>query len=101
MRYYILKNPAIWLVASILAHNFARFEIGGEMSTILLFTVDYVQEKLMNKIFQNSKKPYFWLLLPKFGQKMDFPRKKVCQIFKYSNYLPSRQKSQKLVYHSW
>ena len=104
LRYYILKNPAIWLVASILAHNFARFEIGGEMSTILLFTVDYAQEKLMTKFFKTPKNPILGLFLAPFAQiwaKMNFTRKKVCQIFKYSNYLPSRQKSQKLVYHSW
>ena len=71
LRYYILKNPAIWLVASILAHNFARFEIGGEMSTILLFTVDYVQEKLMTKFLEKPKKNLFWgyfvPFVPKFG----------------------------------
>ena len=76
MRYYILKNPAIWLVASILAHNFARFEIGGEMSTILLFTVDYVQEKLMTKFFKTQKNPIFGSFCPNLGKKWIFLEKR-------------------------
>ena len=31
LRYYILNNPAIWLANSILAHNFARYGIGGQI----------------------------------------------------------------------
>ena len=45
LRYYSLENPANWLSASILAHNFARY--GGQISmTMLVFILDYFQEKL-------------------------------------------------------
>ena len=53
--------------------NFAKYGISGEISmTILVFILDYLQEKLMTIFFKKSKKPVlgpFWALFPKFGQK--------------------------------
>ena len=45
-----------------------------------------------DKIFQKIQKPYFGLLLPKSGHKWIFPEK-VLSVSRYSNYLPSCQKS--------
>ena len=53
-------NSAIWLAGSIENENFARYEIGGEISTTkLVFILDYFQEKLMTKFFLKSKKNLF------------------------------------------
>ena len=65
--------------------NFARYGIGGEISiTLLVFILDYFQDKLMAKFFKQSKKKtilgQFWALE---------------KGLKYSNYLPLCQKSQK------
>ena len=59
--------------------NFARYGIGAEISvTILVFILDYYQEKPMTKFFKNSKETYFGIILdhlPKFGQKGIFWKK--------------------------
>ena len=103
LRYYILKNPAIWLASTILAHNsnqnFAKYEIGGEISTTKLVLIfDYFLEKLMTKSFIKSKKPYFRAIwgpfFPNLG-KNEFSRKKRLLVFKYSNYLPSCKNPEK------
>ena len=66
-RYYILINHAILLADSIWAHNwrprvFARYGVSIEISMkILVFTLDYFQEKLMAKLF---KKSYFGAMWP-------------------------------------
>ena len=72
LRYYILKNPAIWLADSILAHC----QLWDWLWNIIL---DYFQEILMIKFFKKSKKPYFKLLLPKSGHKWIFPEKVLCR----------------------
>ena len=60
LRYYILKNPAIWLSNSILVHNsrtriLNRNGIGCEISiTILIIILDYFQEKLLTKCFKKK-----------------------------------------------
>ena len=68
LRYYILKNPAIWLADSIENYNFARYEIGCEISTTILVPIlDYIQEKLMTKLFlKNPKRTYFGAILGPF-----------------------------------
>ena len=72
--------------------NSARHGIGGETSkTMLVSILDYFQEKLITKVF--SKKPYFGPYLFKFGQKWIFLE----IFFRYSNYLPSCQKSEKTI----
>ena len=85
LRYYILKNPAIWLADSILAHNwrtriFARYGIGGEIPTkILVSILDHFYEKLMAKFFKKSKNPISASFLAHFVQiwaKMNFPQKR-------------------------
>ena len=41
--------------------NFARYGIHGEISiTIIVFDLDYFQEKLMTKLFKKSKKNLYW-----------------------------------------
>ena len=84
--------------------SFARYGVGVEISIkILVFTLDYFQEKLMTRFFKKSKKLYFGAMWPfwacgHFAQiwaKMNFPRKKSLSVFKYSNYLSSCQKSEK------
>ena len=70
--------------------SFARYGVGVEISIkILVFTLDYFQEKLMTKFFKKSKKPYF-------GAMWRFwPFLKKDSVFKYSNYLPLCQKLEK------
>ena len=63
LKYYILKNPAIWLADSILANN-SRTRILPYMGlvsiTILFFTSDYFQEQLITKKIQKIQKKQFW-----------------------------------------
>ena len=83
LRYYILKNP------------FARYGIGGEISRILVFIIDYFQEKLMTNFFRRSKKTYCEVILGPFCPnllKNEFSWKNGLSVFKYFNQLPSCQK---------
>ena len=54
----------------------------------------------MTKFFKKIQKPPFWghsvLLLPKFWQKWIFLEKMALPVFKYFNYLPLCQKSEKI-----
>ena len=65
--------------------NFIRYGISGEISlTILVFILDYFQQKLMTKVFKKSKKPCFGAICgsfcPNLG-KNKFSRKKgLCQL---------------------
>ena len=103
LRYYILKNTAIWLANSILAHNsrtriFVRYRIRGEISiTILVFILIskisfHFQEKLIIFSKKLKKKNYFGEILGpfllRFG-KNGFSWEKGLSVFKYSIYLPS------------
>ena len=52
----------------------------------------------MTKFFKKSKKPYLGTILSPFSSnlcKMNFPEKRVLSVSRYSNYLPSCQKSVK------
>ena len=68
--------------------------------TILVFTLDFSQEKVMT-IFSKKSKKAIWdhgTILAFFVHvwaKMNFPGKKALSVFKYSNYLPSCPKSEK------
>ena len=101
LRYYLLKNPAIWFAGRILAHNssiqkFVRYEIGRKISiTILVFILDHFQRKAMSKFFKKCKKPYFGPFWPKFGQKWILFGKRALSVFKYSSWLPLCQVSEK------
>ena len=87
--YYILWNPSIGMAKRILAHNsknqnFARYGIGGKISiTILVFTLDYLQEKLLPKFFKRPKSPTlgpFWVFYTQIWGKNEFSWKKgLCQ----------------------
>ena len=83
LRYYILKNPAIWLAGSILAiTRDPKFcQIVGQISiTILALNLDYLQEKLTWQNFlTNWKNPIFvpfWALFAQIWANMNFPEKK-------------------------
>ena len=88
LRYYILKNPTIWLADSILTHN-SRTRILPDMRLV-------VKSNNIKKI----KKPLFWghfgPFLQKFVQKRIFLKKRALSVFTYSNYLPLSQKNQKI-----
>ena len=58
------------------------------INNVLVFILDYFQEKLITKFFKKSKKSYFGAILPKSGQKRIFPEKRAPSVFKYSNNLP-------------
>ena len=78
--------------------NFVRS--GGEISiTMLVFILGYFQEKLAWPNFSKNPKNYilgpFWAFLPKFWQKWIFLEKRAVSVFKYFNYLPLCQKSEK------
>ena len=68
--------------------------------TILVFTLDFSQEKVMT-IFSKKSKKAIWdhgTILAFFVHvwaKMNFPGKKDLSVFKHSNYLPSCPKSGK------
>ena len=77
--------------------------ICGERSiTILVFILDYFQEKPIPKFFKKSKTLlwcHFGQFLPKFGEKSIF-LEKVLSVFKYSNYLPW-YRNQSLMVKCW
>ena len=101
LRYYILKNAAIWLADSILAHN-SRARILPDVALLMISTrilvsiSDYFQEKRMTKFFKESILGPF---CPNLGAEMNFPGKKDSKrsVFRYSNYLPLCQ----LLNHFW
>ena len=71
-----------WLTVA--AQNFTRCVI--EISTILVFILDYFQEKLTwQNVLKNPKKPIlgpFWALFVKIWAKMNFPGKKLSSVFR-------------------
>ena len=75
---HILKNLAIWLANSNLAHNLRTWisGINGEISiTILVFILDYFQQKIMTIFFKKSKNPIsrpFWTLFAKMWARVNF-----------------------------
>ena len=81
--------------------NFARYGVGFEISIkILVFALDYFQEKLMTKFLKKSKKPYFGVMQAfwPFWAKINFSGKKAVS-FSITYHLPKNQK--KLICHSW
>ena len=89
---------------SILAHNsttrICQIWAGSEISvTILIFILDYFQEKTNDKIFQENPQKHkkvlghFGLFLPIWA-KMNFPgKKRALSVFKYSSCLLLCKKS--------
>ena len=57
--------------------------------TILVFNLDYFEEKLTTKFFKKSKKPYFRANFGPFCPNLSKNEKGALSGFKYSNYLPS------------
>ena len=63
--------------------------IGGEISiTVSVFTLDYFQEKLMTKYFNEYEEIYIYEN-EKINIKMNFPGKRALSVFKYFNELIS------------
>ena len=99
------KKPLVLLADSIWAYNcrpsFTRYGVGVEIPIkILVFTLDYFQEKLMAKFFKNSKKPYFgamWPFWAKFGQKWIFLEKRLCQFLNIPSIYHHAKNQQKLI----
>ena len=70
-------------------NNFARY--GGEISIrVLVFILDYFQEKLTWQNFSKNPKILFWghsgPVLPKLWQKWILLEKRALSVFKYFNY---------------
>ena len=84
-----------WL--TVLAQNFTRCVV--EISTILVFILDYFKEKLTwQNVSKNPKNPIlgpFWALFVQIWAKMNFPGKKSLSVFRYLNYLQLCQNSVK------
>ena len=98
-RYYILKNPAIWLADSILAHNL-RIRILPDRDCCrninnTSFHFRLFPRKTNEKGFQKIQKTLFRDQFGHFGQKRIFLGKRAVPVSRYSNYLPSCQKSEK------
>ena len=101
LRYYILKNLAVWLAGSILAitrdpkfcqicwsninHNISsRFRLFPRKTNITKFFKQY----------KTSILGLFWTLFAQIWANMNFPEKKrAYSVFQYSNYLSLCQKS--------
>ena len=66
---------------------------------MLVFIFDYFQEKLTSQnCSKNPKSPILGRFRALFAQilaKMSFPGKRALSVFKYFNYLPLHQKSEK------
>ena len=98
MRYYILKNPAIWLANSIFTHN-SRIRI------FQCFHFRLFPQRTNNKTFQKNTRKLFWghfgPFFPNMGKNTFSWKKRTLSVFKYSNHLPSQKKSEKTKKHSW
>ena len=100
MRYHILKNLAILLADSIWAYNwsFARYGVGIEISKkYISFHFRLIPRKTNDKIQKTVFRGHAAILafFAQIWAKITFPGKKALSVFKYSNYLPSCQKSEK------
>ena len=110
LRYYILKNPAIWLAGSIWVGN-SRTRILPDMVlpdmkyqyqvSILFVILDYFQKKLMTIFFKKSENPYFGPFLHKFGQNWIFKYKRALWFFNISMIYHCAKNQRKLLTHSW
>ena len=111
LRYYLLKNPAIWFAGRILTHNssiqkFVRYEIGCKISiTILVFILDHLQRKAMSKFFKQCKKPYFEVILVLFCPNLDknefYLEKGLCQFLNIPADYHCAKYQKKLMGNSW
>ena len=108
LKILILKNLATLLAGSIWAHNWnLKFcQIWGwcwNINKNISFHFRLLPRKINDKIFQKIQKKLFWghvAILAFFAQiwvKMNSPRKKALSVFKYSNYLPLCNKSEKTI----
>ena len=87
MRYYILKNPAVWLANNIGFH----FRL--------------LPGKTNEKTFQKIQKTLFWSHVgpfsPKFGQKWIFLKKELRQFLNIPIIYHRAKNQKKLMIHSW
>ena len=104
LRYYILKNPAIWLGDNILDLTREQghcqiWDWWWNINNNISFHFRLFPRKSNDKVFQKiQKKPpilgQFGALFAQIWAKTSFPRKKGCVSFRYSNYLQPCQKSE-------
>ena len=93
LRYYILKNPAIWLAVPIWGLEFCQiWDWWWNINSNISFHFRLFPRKTNDKIFQKIPKS---ILLVPFWAKQNFLEKRALSVFRYSNYLPSCQKSEK------
>ena len=109
LRYYILKNPAICLAVSILAHNsrtrtFPDMRLAMKSVTVLVFILDYFLEKIIIKLSKKSKKTYFGAILGPFFPNLDKNefswRKELCQFLNIPIIYQHAKNKKKLMSHS-
>ena len=86
--------------------DFARYRIGGEISiTVLVFTSDHFQEKLITKFFKKSKIPYCGAIFGPFCPNLDknwfFWKKGLCQFVNITIIYHSLKIRKKLMTCSW
>ena len=101
LRYYILKNPTIWLANSILAQN-SRNKILLDIRIVIKYQWHYYfsfyiifRKNWQQNVSKNLIWGHFNPSLPQFQWKWIFQEKRALSVFKYSNYLPSPKKSEK------
>ena len=86
------KNPAIWLVATILAKNlwnkiFLKCRVwAGTQQVILIFITEQSQWKLITKFFFKLKKTYFWPISPIFKAKRFSQKLLLCNAQLYQGF---------------
>ena len=82
LRYYILKNPAIWLADSI---EFCQIWYWWRNINNISFHVRLCTRKTNHKIFKKIQKERilgpFWAFFTQISTKMNFPTKKSCVSF--------------------
>ena len=102
------KEPCNFIGCKIWAHNWRpRCRVVNEISIkILAFTLDYFQEKLNTRFSKKYKKPYFGVMwpfssfLPKFGEKLIFLEKRLCQFLNIPVIYHCVKNQKKLIGHS-
>ena len=81
LRYYNLKNPAIWFAKSIMAHNLRTRILPGKglqwsINKNIIFHIRLIPGQTNAKSFQKMQKNYFWAhfrpVLSSFGQNRIF-----------------------------
>ena len=109
LRYYILKNPAIYLAKEFWPITWEPefcqiWDWWWNMNNNISFHFSLFPRKNNDKNFQKIQKTLFWHyfgpFLTKFRQKWVCLENRALSVFKYSNYLQSSKYQKKLMTHS-